>query len=127
VGRSGSGKSTLVRLVPRLYEPNAGAVLLDGRPLPDYKLADLRRQIALVSQHVVLFDDTVANNVAYGELQHATEAEVIAALEAANAMEFVRRLPRGSPRASATPARCSRAGSGSASRSRARSSRTRPS
>ena len=95
VGRSGSGKSTLVRLVPRLYEPNAGAVLLDGRPLPDYKLADLRRQIALVSQHVVLFDDTVANNVAYGELQHATEAEVIAALEAANAMEFVRRLPEG--------------------------------
>jgi len=95
VGRSGSGKSTLVRLVPRLYEPSGGAVLLDGRPLPEYALADLRRQIALVSQHVVLFDDTVANNVAYGELQGASEGDVIAALEAANAMEFVRRLPDG--------------------------------
>jgi subfamily B ATP-binding cassette protein MsbA len=70
-------------------------VLLDGRPLDDYVLADLRRQIALVSQHVVLFDDTVGNNVAYGELQHAGEARVVAALEAANAMEFVARLPEG--------------------------------
>jgi subfamily B ATP-binding cassette protein MsbA len=95
VGRSGSGKSTLMRLVPRLYEAVGGEVRLDGRAVEQYRLADLRRQIALVSQHVVLFDDTVANNVAYGETRGVSEARIVAALEAANAMEFVTRLPKG--------------------------------
>src|SRR5690606_36091647 len=65
VGRSGSGKTSLVRLVPRFYEPSSGTITLDGVPLGDYPLADLRRQIALVGQRGALFDDTVAANSAY--------------------------------------------------------------
>ncbi len=95
VGRSGSGKSTLASLVPRFLEPSAGRVLLDGRPLADYTLASLRRQIAWVGQNVTLFDDSIARNIAYGALVDASEAEILAAAEAANAMEFVRRLPAG--------------------------------
>lgn len=95
VGRSGSGKSSLVKLIPRFYDPDAGQILLDGHPLPDYRLADLRRQVAMVGQQVMLFDGTVLENVAYGELQPATRGEVNRALEAANAMEFVRQLPEG--------------------------------
>jgi subfamily B ATP-binding cassette protein MsbA len=94
VGRSGSGKSTLVRLLPRLYEPSSGRVLLDGVPLAEYRLDDLRRQIAWVSQDVVLFDDTVAHNIGYGRPE-ASEAQIVAAAEAANAMEFIRGLPDG--------------------------------
>ena len=95
VGRSGSGKSTLIKLIPRFYELEAGAILLDGHPLQDYRLADLRRQIALVGQQVMLFDGTVAANVAYGELQ-AADAEMLArAVRGANATEFVERLPDG--------------------------------
>jgi subfamily B ATP-binding cassette protein MsbA len=93
VGRSGSGKSTLAKLIPRFYEPETGAVLLDGHPLADYPLADLRRQIAMVGQQVMLFDGSVADNVAYGELQDAPRARVAAAVDDANAMEFVARLP----------------------------------
>ena len=95
VGRSGSGKSSLVRLLPRLYEPTSGRVLLDGRTLDEYSLADLRRQIAWVSQDVVLFDDSVARNIAYGALGDADEARIIAAAKAANALEFIERLPHG--------------------------------
>jgi subfamily B ATP-binding cassette protein MsbA len=95
VGRSGSGKSTLVKLIPRFYEPAAGQVLLDGYPLSDYPLADLRRQIAMVGQQVMLFDGSVADNVAYGELQDAPRERVEAAVGDANAMEFVARLPDG--------------------------------
>jgi subfamily B ATP-binding cassette protein MsbA len=95
VGRSGSGKSTLVSLLPRFYEPGAGDILLDGHKLADYTLGSLRRQIAWVGQNVILFDDTVARNIAYGELEGASEAEIIAAAEAANAMEFIRRMPEG--------------------------------
>ncbi len=95
VGRSGSGKSTLVKLIPRFYEPTAGQVLLDGHPLSDYRLADLRRQIAMVGQQVMLFDGSVSENVAYGELRDATPEAVDAAVRAANAMEFVERLPDG--------------------------------
>ena len=95
VGRSGSGKSTLASLIPRLYEPSAGCVLLDGHALPDYSLASLRRQIAWVGQTVTLFDDTIARNIAYGGLAEASEADVVAAAEAANAMEFIRQLPEG--------------------------------
>ena len=95
VGRSGSGKTSLVRLVPRFYEPAAGAILLDGHPLADYPLADLRRQIAMVSQQVMLFDGSVAGNVAYGEMAEADAAAVERAVRDANAMEFVERLPEG--------------------------------
>ncbi len=95
VGRSGSGKSTLIKLIPRFYEPESGEVLLDGYPLTDYSLADVRRQIALVGQQVMLFDGSVAQNIAYGELAQRDEAHVDAALDAANANEFVRQLPEG--------------------------------
>ncbi len=95
VGRSGGGKSTLVKLIPRFYEPDGGQVLLDGHPLSDYPLADLRRQLAMVGQQVMLFDGTVAANVAYGELRGAVDHDVARALRDANAMEFVERLPDG--------------------------------
>ncbi len=95
VGRSGSGKSTLVKLLPRFYEPESGQILLDGVPLADYRLADLRRQIAMVSQQVMLFDGSIAENVAYGELQDADTAAIEAAIRGANAMEFIERLPAG--------------------------------
>ena len=91
VGRSGSGKTSLVRLVPRFYEPTSGAITLDGIPLDDYRLADLRRQIALVGQRVMLFDDSVAANIAYAS--DADPARIRAAAEAANAWEFIERLP----------------------------------
>jgi subfamily B ATP-binding cassette protein MsbA len=95
VGRSGSGKSSLVSLLPRFYAPSSGRILLDGEDYQDYTLAALRRQIAWVGQSVVLFDDTVANNIAYGELAGASEADIVAAAEAANAMEFIARMPQG--------------------------------
>ena len=95
VGRSGSGKSTLAGLIARFYEPSAGSIRIDGYALSDYTLDSLRRQIAWVGQTVTLFDDTVAHNIAYGALADASEAEVVAAAEAANAMEFIRQLPNG--------------------------------
>jgi subfamily B ATP-binding cassette protein MsbA len=95
VGRSGSGKSTLVRLLPRLYEPTNGSVLLDGVDLTDLRLGDLRRQIAFVSQDVTLFDDTVAANIGYGLPELPTAAELRAAATAANALDFIERLPGG--------------------------------
>jgi subfamily B ATP-binding cassette protein MsbA len=94
VGRSGSGKSTLIRLLPRFYEPSAGTILLDGRPLDDYRLADLRRQIALVGQQVMLFDDSIAANIAYGRAEHDAAA-LRRVADAANASEFIDRLPDG--------------------------------
>ncbi|HEY8230385.1 MAG TPA: lipid A export permease/ATP-binding protein MsbA [Rhodanobacteraceae bacterium] len=95
VGRSGSGKSSLASLIPRFYEPTSGEVLLDRQPLGDYTLRSLRAQIAWVGQDVVLFDDTIAKNIAYGALAGASEAAITAAAEAANAMEFIRELPDG--------------------------------
>ena len=95
VGRSGSGKSSLVSLLPRFYEPSGGQILLDGHDYQAYTLPSLRRQIAWVGQSVVLFDDTVANNIAYGELGGASEEAIVAAAEAANAMEFIQKLPGG--------------------------------
>ena len=93
VGRSGSGKTSLVRLVPRFYEPSGGRITLDGVPLDQYRLSDLRRQIALVGQRVMLFDDSVAANIAYAA--EASPAAQRAAAEAANAWEFIERLPQG--------------------------------
>ncbi|MCG5510035.1 lipid A export permease/ATP-binding protein MsbA [Ectothiorhodospira lacustris] len=96
VGRSGSGKTTLVNLLPRFYEPQRGEVLLDGVDIRRYRLADLRRQIAYVGQHVTLFNDTIANNIAYGsQVDPSDERRILAAAEAAQAMEFIRRLPEG--------------------------------
>lgn len=95
VGRSGSGKSSLIKLIPRFYEVESGTILLDGVALQDYRLADLRRQIALVGQQVMLFDGTIAANVAFGELAAATPDALDQAVRGANAMEFVQHLPKG--------------------------------
>lgn len=93
VGRSGSGKSTLIKLIPRFYAQAEGEILLDGHPIEDYRLSDVRRQIALVGQQVMLFDDTVAANVAYGEMAEVSPEALDAAIRGANAMEFVEKLP----------------------------------
>jgi len=95
VGQSGSGKSTIASLLPRFYEPDSGAVLLDGRDIRDYPLRDLRRQLALVSQDVVLFDDSIAGNIAYGALDKSPRAAIEAAADAAYVAEFAADLPQG--------------------------------
>lgn len=95
VGPSGSGKTTLVNLIPRFYVPTQGRVLLDGIDIQTLQLQDLRRQIALVSQDVLLFNDTIAANIAYGILDRTDEASITAAAEAAHAMEFISRMPEG--------------------------------
>ncbi len=95
VGRSGSGKSTLANLIPRFYHHEQGHILLDGVDVEDYKLRNLRQHIALVTQHVTLFNDSVANNIAYGDLAGAPLAEVRKAAEAAYAAEFIDKLPQG--------------------------------
>lgn len=94
VGRSGSGKSTLVSLLTRFYPDYTGDILVDDVSIRDYRLADLRRQFALVSQHVTLFNDTVENNIAYG-MSDVSEKEIVAAAKAANAYEFIQQLPEG--------------------------------
>ena len=95
VGRSGSGKSTLVNLLPRLYELTEGRILLDGEDIRDYRLADLRRQIAYVGQDVRLFNDSVRNNIAYGALHDIDEARIVEAAQQAYAWEFIEQLPEG--------------------------------
>ena len=95
VGASGSGKSTLANLVPRFYHPARGRITVDGHDLETLTLASLRANIALVSQDVVLFNDSVAANIAYGAMNGASPAEIAAAAEAAHAMEFIRMLPQG--------------------------------
>jgi subfamily B ATP-binding cassette protein MsbA len=94
VGRSGSGKTTLVGLVPRFYDVQQGSVLLDGVDVREYRLTDLRSQVSLVSQDVVLFNDTIRNNIAFNAIGK-TDAEVEAASRAANVMEFVNQQPQG--------------------------------
>lgn len=95
VGRSGSGKSTLLSLLPRFYEYEQGSIQLDGVSLNDYRLADLRRQISLVDQNVVLFNDTVAGNIAYGSLAGADRATIEDAARRAFAADFIEQLPQG--------------------------------
>jgi subfamily B ATP-binding cassette protein MsbA len=95
VGRSGSGKSTLANLIPRFYDHSQGQILIDGVDVADYTLRNLRHHIALVTQQVTLFNDTVANNIAYGELGGASREAIVRAAEAANALEFIERLPQG--------------------------------
>jgi subfamily B ATP-binding cassette protein MsbA len=95
VGHSGSGKSTLVSLLPRFYDVEEGGILLDGRPISEYTLACLRENISLVSQDVILFNDTIANNLAYGELRVHSREKMLAAAEAARVLDFANDLPRG--------------------------------
>lgn len=93
VGRSGSGKSTLVNLLPRFYDPDTGAVLLDGRNVREYDLHSLREQIALVSQEVVLFNGSIRSNIAFG--REVSAAAIEGAARAAHVLEFTRDLPEG--------------------------------
>ena len=95
VGRSGSGKSTMVSLLPRFYEIVEGDILIDGHSLKNFRLASLRAQIALVTQNVVLFNDTIASNIAYGSLGGHSEEEIREAAAKAHAMEFIERMPQG--------------------------------
>jgi subfamily B ATP-binding cassette protein MsbA len=95
VGHSGSGKSTLVSLLPRFYEVSDGDILLDGVSIRDYKLSNLRDHISLVSQDVVLFNDTIANNLAYGELRAHSREELLQAAQAAHVLDFTNELPKG--------------------------------
>jgi subfamily B ATP-binding cassette protein MsbA len=95
VGSSGAGKSTLANLLPRFYSPDSGRILLDGVDIATLRLASLRANIALVSQDVVLFNDTVAANIAYGRLAGTSEADIVRAAEAAHAMQFIREMSEG--------------------------------
>tara|TARA_B110000211_G_scaffold2890_1_gene3389 strand:- start:1330 stop:3033 length:1704 start_codon:yes stop_codon:yes gene_type:complete len=95
VGRSGSGKSTLVNLLLRFYEPKTGRILLDKDDIQDLTRVDLRRQVALVNQQVVLFNGTIAQNIAYGAMHDASDALIIAAAKAARVTEFTDRMSLG--------------------------------
>jgi ATP-binding cassette, subfamily B, bacterial MsbA len=95
VGPSGGGKTTLVNLIPRFYTPSAGRVRLDGQDLSAIRIGDLRRQIALVSQEIVLFNDTIAANIAYGTMAGAPQEAIERAAIAANALDFIRAQPKG--------------------------------
>ncbi len=95
VGRSGSGKSTLANLIPRFYRHSVGEILLDGVPVEKYTLRNLRSHIALVTQQVTLFNDTIAKNIAYGDLSSKSRDEVVRAADAAYASEFIDALPKG--------------------------------
>ncbi len=95
VGHSGSGKSTLVSLLPRFYEVDRGEIRLDGVPITDYTLESLRNNISLVSQDVVLFNDTIANNLAYGQLRTHSRDRIESAAEAARVLDFARDMPDG--------------------------------
>ena len=95
VGRSGSGKSTLANLIPRFYHHDQGQILIDGTDVEQYVLRNLRRHVAVVTQQVTLFNDTVANNIAYGDLAGAPRADIEHAAEAAFAREFIDQLPEG--------------------------------
>jgi ATP-binding cassette, subfamily B, bacterial MsbA len=95
VGGSGGGKTTLVNLLPRFYAPSHGRILLDGHDIQELTLESLRANVALVSQDVVLFNDTIQANIAYGGMSRASEREVAAAADAAHASEFIREMPQG--------------------------------
>ncbi|MBL8074894.1 MAG: lipid A export permease/ATP-binding protein MsbA [Nitrospira sp.] len=94
VGGSGSGKTTLVSLLPRFYEPTSGAIFIDGVPLTSYELRSLRAHIGIVSQEVVLFDDTISNNIVFGRTG-ADQADIEQAAKLAYAHDFILRLPKG--------------------------------
>ncbi len=93
VGESGSGKTSMVNLLPRLYEISAGQISINGRSIDDYTLQSLRNSIAYVSQDVTLFNDTIANNIAYGGLNSASSEQIVAAAKAAHADDFIQEMP----------------------------------
>ncbi len=95
VGRSGSGKSTITHLLPRLYDIERGAIKIDGNNTDELTLSSLRKQIAVVSQNVVLFKDSIRNNIAYGFAEGAAEEAIVEAAKNANAWEFIKQLPEG--------------------------------
>ncbi|WP_333606930.1 lipid A export permease/ATP-binding protein MsbA [Arsukibacterium sp.] len=95
VGRSGSGKTTISSLLPRFYQVEQGQILLDGQDIRHYTLASLRQQIALVSQHVTLFNDTIANNICYGSTAEVDPAHLLDVAEKAHVLEFAQKLPQG--------------------------------
>ena len=95
VGPSGAGKSTLASLLARFYQPTAGRILLDGEPIDSYRISCLRRQIALVTQELTLFNDTLANNIAYGGLADASREAIDAAVRRAHADAFIAKMPNG--------------------------------
>lgn len=95
VGRSGAGKTTLVSLLPRFYDLTQGQIFLDGVEIQDISMSSLRSQLALVSQHVTLFNDTIAHNIAYGALENVTPEAIQRAARAAHALEFIEQLPAG--------------------------------
>ncbi len=95
VGASGSGKTTLANLIPRFYHPTKGKILLDGHDINELALENLRDNIAFVSQHVVLFNDTVAANIAYGKMGGAGREDIEAAAKAAHALDFIKEMPQG--------------------------------
>jgi subfamily B ATP-binding cassette protein MsbA len=95
VGPSGSGKTTVANLVPRFYHPTRGRITLDGHDLESVTLESLRANIALVSHDVVLFNDTVSANIAYGSADRASQADIIAAAQAAHALDFIQQMPHG--------------------------------
>ena len=94
VGMSGGGKTSLVNLIPRFYDVSEGRVLIDGHDIRDVSLQSLRKQIAIVTQQTILFNDTVRNNIAYGDIER-TEEDIINAAKAANAHDFIMKLPKG--------------------------------
>ena len=95
VGHSGGGKTTIANLIPRFYNPTSGRILIDGIDIQALTLLSLRSQLSYVGQESVLFDDTVAANIAYGALGDATQEQILAAARSAHALEFIERLPDG--------------------------------
>lgn len=93
VGRSGGGKSTIISLLPRFYDTNFGSIFIDDVNINDYKLNDLRRQFAVVSQHLTLFNDTIAQNIAYGAHEKVSEEKIIAVAKFAHIYDFIQQLP----------------------------------
>ncbi|KAJ4764666.1 ABC transporter B family member 11 [Rhynchospora pubera] len=95
VGESGSGKSTAIALLQRFYDPDSGQILLDGTKIQNFQISWLRKQMGLVSQEPILFNDTIRSNIAYGKEENTTESEIVAAAELANVHNFVSSLPQG--------------------------------
>ena len=94
VGHSGAGKSTIINLLPRFYDPQQGSIQIDGQNINEVSLISLRKNISLVSQDIILFDDTIKNNITYAN-SNATEKEIISACKFAAADEFIKKLPHG--------------------------------